>query len=105
VASENADLPLVAARFTQAAQTIDELVALLESATWVAKLNHDTIRNRETVMNFRAKAEMFVVYPKNTMPVFQDLTMPKRDWSCFDTPPDDVRKANVAKWKADHGRR
>lgn len=43
VAAENPDLPTVAGRFTQAAQTIDELIALLESAAWVAKLNHDTI--------------------------------------------------------------
>lgn len=34
------------ARFLQGAQTIDVLVALLKSATWVAKLNHDTIKNR-----------------------------------------------------------
>lgn len=34
------------ARFVQGAQTIDVLIALLKSATWVAKLNHDTIKNR-----------------------------------------------------------
>jgi hypothetical protein len=34
------------ARFLQGAQTIDVLVALLKSATWVAKMNHDTIKNR-----------------------------------------------------------
>jgi hypothetical protein len=52
-------------------------------------------------MNFRAKAEMFVSFPKNTMPAYQDLTMPRRDWSRYDSPPDDVRKAAVAKWKLD----
>lgn len=31
------------ARFVQGAQTIDTLVALLRSATWMARLNHDTI--------------------------------------------------------------
>ena len=36
------------ARLLSGAHAIDELVALLESATWVAKLNHDTILNRET---------------------------------------------------------
>lgn len=56
-------------------------------------------------MNFRAKVDMFVAYPKSTFPVYQDLTMPKRDWSLYESPPDEVRKANVAKWKADHGRR
>jgi hypothetical protein len=35
------------ARFVQGAQTIDELVALLRSMTLVAKLNHDTIKNRQ----------------------------------------------------------
>jgi hypothetical protein len=56
-------------------------------------------------MNFRAKAEMFVAFPKNVLTPFQDLTMPKRDWSRYDTPPDEVRKANVAKWKLDRARR
>lgn len=41
------EFPGAAARLVQAAQTISELIALLESATWVAKLNHDTIKNRE----------------------------------------------------------
>jgi hypothetical protein len=52
-------------------------------------------------MNFRAKAEMFVAFAKNSMPPFQDLTMPKRDWSRYDSPPDEVRKANILKWKLD----
>lgn len=42
-AQECADKPVVAARFVQAAQTIDEMIALLESATFVAKLNHHVI--------------------------------------------------------------
>lgn len=40
--------------------------------------------------------------------LIRDLSMPERDWSRFDSPPDEVRKANVAKWKIDrarHGRR
>lgn len=43
------DQPALRETFLQHAQCIDELVALLESATWVAKLNHDTIVARETV--------------------------------------------------------
>ena len=31
------------ARLTQAAQTIDEMVALLEQTEFVARMNHDTI--------------------------------------------------------------
>lgn len=42
-AIEHPDKPAVAQRFLQAAQTLDEASALLESATFVAKLNHDTI--------------------------------------------------------------
>lgn len=56
-------------------------------------------------MNFRAKAEMFVAFPKNVLAPFRDLTMPKRNWSVYDSPPDQVRKANVAKWKLDRARR
>jgi hypothetical protein len=56
-------------------------------------------------VNFRAKAEMFVAYPKRAITADQDLTMPKRDWSRYDAPPDQVRKAFVAKWKQDHARR
>ena len=52
-------------------------------------------------MNFRAQAEMLVLFPKRLLSVFQDLTMPKRDWSRYDAPPDEVRKANVLKWKLD----
>lgn len=36
------------ARFIKGAHTIAVLISLLRSATWVAKLNHDTIKNRET---------------------------------------------------------
>lgn len=56
-------------------------------------------------MNFRAQAEMLVLFPKRVLAAFQDLTMPKRDWSRYDSPPDQVRKANVAKWKLDRARR
>lgn len=56
-------------------------------------------------MNFRATADMLVLFPKRAPAVYRDLTMPRRDWSKYDSPPDEVRKANVAKWKADHGRR
>lgn len=34
-------------RFLQGAHAIDTLAALARCATWVAKLNHDTIVNRE----------------------------------------------------------
>lgn len=43
VARECTNQPALNARWLQGAQTIDELVALLEQATFVAKLNHDTI--------------------------------------------------------------
>jgi hypothetical protein len=56
-------------------------------------------------MNFRAQAEMLVLFPKRTITADRDLTMPKRDWSRYDSPPDEVRKANVAKWKLDRARR
>lgn len=42
-AIENPDKPALAQRFLQAAQTIDETVALCRLANWTAKLNHDTI--------------------------------------------------------------
>jgi hypothetical protein len=45
VASE---FPGASARLTQAAQTIDVLVSLLEIATFTAQLNHDTIRDRRS---------------------------------------------------------
>lgn len=45
-AVENPDKPALAQRFLQAAQTIDEVCSLLESTTFVARLNHDTIRGR-----------------------------------------------------------
>jgi hypothetical protein len=56
-------------------------------------------------MNFRARAEMLVLFPKRAITADRDLTMPKRDWSRYDAPPDEVRKANVAKWKLDCDRR
>lgn len=37
-------------------------------------------------MNFRASAEMLVLFPKRILAVYQDLTMPKRDWSQYDAP-------------------
>lgn len=37
-------------------------------------------------MNFRTQAEMLVLFPKRIMAVYQDLTMPKRDWSKYDEP-------------------
>lgn len=37
-------------------------------------------------MNFRARAEMLVLFPKRILAVYQDLTMPRRDWSQYDEP-------------------
>lgn len=45
-AIEHPDRPVVANRFLRAAQTIDEVCALVEQMTFVAKLNHDTIKSR-----------------------------------------------------------
>lgn len=56
-------------------------------------------------MNFRAQAEMLVLFPKRILTTFQDLTMPRRNWKSFDPPPDAERKANVAKWKLDRARK
>lgn len=42
-----AAFPGAAPRLTQAAQTIDVLVSLLEIATFTAQLNHDTILARK----------------------------------------------------------
>ncbi len=56
-------------------------------------------------MNFRATADMLVLFPKRVLAVFQDNMMPKRDWSRYDSAPDEVRKANVAKWKLERARR
>jgi len=56
-------------------------------------------------MNFRAPADMLVLFPKRVLAVWEDLTMRKRDWSKYDSPPDEVRKANVAKWKLDRARK
>jgi hypothetical protein len=55
-------------------------------------------------MNFRANAEMLVLFPKRQLAVYEDNSMPRRDWSKYETPPDEVRKANVAKIKARKGR-
>lgn len=43
VADECSPHPALAARWLQAAQTIDELCAMVEQATFVAQLNHATI--------------------------------------------------------------
>lgn len=56
-------------------------------------------------MNFRAPVDMLVLFPKRVLAVWEDMTMPKIDWSRYDSPPDQVRKANVAKWKLDRARR
>lgn len=56
-------------------------------------------------MNFRAQAEMLVLFPKRVLAIYQDLTMPRRDWSRYDSPPDQARKANVAKLKLDRARK
>ena len=37
------DQDVIRARFLQAAQTIDEVVMMVEAQTFVARLNHDTI--------------------------------------------------------------
>lgn len=42
-AIENPDKPALAQRFLQAAHALDEASSLLECATFVAKLNHETI--------------------------------------------------------------
>jgi hypothetical protein len=52
-------------------------------------------------MNFRLNADMLVLFPRRAITADRDLTMPKRDWSRYDSPPDQVRKANVTKWKLD----
>lgn len=57
------------------------------------------------VMNFRKRAEMLVLFPKVQLATFTDNTMPRRNWSVFDAPPDEVRKANVAKLRIDRARR
>lgn len=38
-------------------------------------------------MNYRAKPDMFTVFPRNQLATFKDNTMPKRDWSKYDRPP------------------
>lgn len=48
---------------------------------------------------------MLVLFPKRILAVFTDNSMPRRDWTKYNKPPDTVRKANVAKWKADNIRR
>lgn len=37
-------------------------------------------------MNFRARADMYVIAPKVQLAHYVDLTMPRRDWSAFDAP-------------------
>lgn len=55
-------------------------------------------------MNFRARAEMLVLFPKRILAVYQDLTMPKRDWSRYDEPAV-VRKRTANSWRFDNERR
>lgn len=56
-------------------------------------------------MNFRANAEMLVLFPRRQLATFRDNSMPRRDWSRFDSPPDEVRKAKVARMKLEGIRR
>lgn len=59
-------------------------------------------------MNFRAKADMFVAFPKNVLSPFQDLTMPRRDWSRLAAPACwrlDARTVCAARFGAGHERR
>jgi hypothetical protein len=55
-------------------------------------------------MNFRAQAEMLVLIPKRILAVYQDLTMPRRDWSKYDEPAVQ-RKQTANGWRFDNVRR
>lgn len=55
-------------------------------------------------MNFRARAEMLVLFPKRILATWKDNTMPKRDWSRFDEPAVQ-RKRTVNAWRFDNERR
>lgn len=44
-------------------------------------------------MNFRANAEMLVLFPKRQLAAYRDLTMPRRDWSRLESPACDRLKA------------
>lgn len=37
-------------------------------------------------MNFRAQAEMLILFPKRQLATWRDLSMPRRDWSRYDIP-------------------
>lgn len=55
-------------------------------------------------MNFRARAEMLVLFPKRILAVYQDLTMPRRDWSKYDEPAVQ-RKRTANSWRFANARR
>ena len=55
-------------------------------------------------MNFRARAEMLVLFPKRILAVYQDLTMPRRDWSKYDEPAVQ-RKQTANSWRFANERR
>ena len=55
-------------------------------------------------MNFRAQAEMLVLFPKRILAAFKDNTMPKRDWSKFDEPTVQ-RKRTANSWKFANARK
>lgn len=55
-------------------------------------------------MNFRAPADMLVLFPKRVLAVWEDLTMPKRDWSKYDEP-SVQRKRTANSWRFDNERR
>jgi hypothetical protein len=55
-------------------------------------------------MNFRAQAEMLVLFPKRIMAVYEDLTMPRRDWSQYDEPAVQ-RKRTANSWRFANVRR
>jgi hypothetical protein len=37
-------------------------------------------------MNFRARPDMYVCFPKQPLAHYADNTMPRRDWSQYDIP-------------------
>ena len=55
-------------------------------------------------MNFRASADMLVLFPKRILAVYRDLTMPKRNWSEYDAPAVE-RKWNRNRIKFDRARK
>jgi hypothetical protein len=55
-------------------------------------------------MNFRAQAEMLVLFPKRILATWKDNSMPKQDWSKFDEPAVQ-RKRTANSWRFDNARR